>query len=58
LRISSPGYIYNTDALPTKEETQTINWVGRNVGIVFSELGSFAEAQKELRNGAPMGVAD
>jgi hypothetical protein len=52
LCISPPGYIYNTDALPTKEETLTINWVGCNVGIVFSELGSFAEDQK-LRDEAP-----
>jgi hypothetical protein len=57
-RICSRGYIYNTDAPPTKEETLTINWVGYYVAIVFSEFGSFAEAQKELRNEAPMGVAD
>jgi len=50
VRISPPGNIYNTAPPPTKEETLTINWVGYNVGIVFSELGSFAESQKEARS--------
>jgi hypothetical protein len=58
LRICSKGNIYNTDPAPTKEETLTINWVWCNVGIVFSELGSFAEDQKELRDEAPRGADD
>jgi hypothetical protein len=58
VRICSRCYIYNTDAALTKEETLTINWVGYNVGIVFSELGSFAEDLKELRDEAPMGADD
>jgi hypothetical protein len=53
--ISPAGYIFNTDPAPTKEETLTINWVGGNVRIVFSELGSFAEDLKELRDEAPRG---
>jgi hypothetical protein len=55
VRISSPGNIYNTSPPPTKEETITINWVGCNVGIVISDLGSFAEDLKELRDEAPRG---
>jgi hypothetical protein len=46
LHISPPGNIYNTAPAPTKEETLTINWVGPNIGIVFLELGSFAEDLK------------
>jgi hypothetical protein len=58
LRIYPPGYIYNTASPPTKEETQTINWVGCNLGIVFLEFKNFAEDQKELRDEAPRGVDD
>jgi hypothetical protein len=58
LRICSRCYIYNTDPAPTKEETLTINWVGYNVGIVISELGSFEEDLQELRDEAPRGADD
>jgi len=58
VRICSKGYIYKQNPLPAKEESVIFNWVGRNVGIVFSELGSFAEDLKELRDEAPRGVDD
>jgi hypothetical protein len=54
-RIFPPGNIYNTAPPPTKEETLTINWVGCNVGIVFSELSTPRSGLREQAQRRPRG---